>query len=306
MKNNTLKKPLTLTIGIPTCYGGESLVETAESIYASTSIGKIQFIIVADRTPLTPKIQTRLKELGVSVTWNTKEGSQFKKLNQIVEEAKNGIFVFTQDDIMFERSTLSHILKAFEKDTKLTMLGIRVLPLKPYTFIESTLATMVRLVDTIGRSWNKGNNHLMASGRCLAFRTDAIKKFRIPNAVVNGDMFLYLENKRLGGKFAYSEQAKVFIRCPQTIKDQIGPSSRYQYSQQELKNYFKFEIKDEYKIPVLNILIGVTKEIMKNPLTTFAYFGVYIYTRIKKQPVSIASKTVWDVDESTKSVKILL
>jgi len=182
------------------------------------------------------------------------------------------------------------------------MAGIRILPLPPQTFFESAMAAMVNLVDSIGRRWNRGQNYLMASGRCLAFRADHIKKFDMPEGVVNGDMFMYLQNKKLGGKFRVLKEASVYIRCPQKISDQVGPSSRYQYSLKEMMSYYGPQAAIEYKIPIRVLFWGFLEEFIKHPISLISYIGVFIYTRLNKQPEKKVIDPVWDVDASTKQI----
>ncbi|PIR69293.1 MAG: hypothetical protein COU47_04345 [Candidatus Niyogibacteria bacterium CG10_big_fil_rev_8_21_14_0_10_46_36] len=296
-------KKLTLTVSIPTCYGGWSLIETARSIRASEGVGDFRFIIVADRTPLTDEIKTELRKLNVELYWNEDTGSQIKKIKQMVDMAESDIFVSTQDDITFLPDTLYHIARAFEADPQLTMIGARVLPLPPETFFESIMASMVRAVDYIGMSWNKKQNYLMASGRCLAYRTSHIQKFRMPENIVNSDIFMYLENRRLGGTFARPDDAKVLIRCPQSIKDQIGPSSRYQYSSTEMQKWFGVDIQSVYKIPFGAFVYGAFREYMRSPIRMTAYALVFVYTRIFRKKSKKVLTSMWSVDTSTKNIR---
>ena len=267
----------TVTIGIPTCYGGEALVDAVASIRAS-SVQPDHIIICADRTPLSPKVQQGLEALGATVIWNEVQGSQFKKLKQIVDRVTTDLFVFTQDDILFDKHTLKNIVRAFEFDDAVTLVGARVMPLRPVTMFEATMATMVRMNDRIGRFWNAGQNHLLASGRCLAFRTATIQAGRLPEEVINGDMFLYLENKRIGKKFAYAEDAAVWIRCPQHLQDQLGPSSRYQYSQEEMSAYFNRNLSEEYAMPRSIIVRAGLVELTGHPFAVFGYALVFLYS----------------------------
>jgi len=46
LKNS--KKFLTMTVGIPTCYGGMSLVRTVQGIRASQGVANFRFVVVAD------------------------------------------------------------------------------------------------------------------------------------------------------------------------------------------------------------------------------------------------------------------
>lgn len=290
-----------VTVGLSTCYGGESLLATVNSIRKSKDGESIDITIEADRTPIKENVMSGLKKLGAKVHWNSVEGSQFKKVKQMVDACKSDIYISTQDDVIFDKDTVKEITRAFQEDPKLTMVGIRIFPLPPVTFFESAMASMLRIVDSIAQKWNKGDNHLSSSGRCLAFRATHIKKFRIPQTIVNGDMFFYLENKHLGGKFKLLKNAKVFIRCPQHLKDQVAPSSRYLYSKEEMKNYFEASLEDEYKIPHLAILPALVEELAIRPVSTVTYLMIRVYTFIFRQPKKVVANPVWKVDASTKS-----
>lgn len=301
-KKKNKKKHLSITVGIPTCYGGESLLATVRTLYASQDIKHFRLVIVADRTPIEKNIRRELKRLGAEIYWNKEESGQFKKLKEIIEKSRSDIFIYTQDDITFDRRALIEIRNKFEEDPDVTMLGIRILPLPPITFFDSVMAVSVRIVDRIGRRWNRGDNHLTASGRCLAFRAKLLKKFRIPESVVNGDAFLYLENKRLRGEYKQLSRTKVYIRCPQTFSDQIGPSSRYQFSKQELSSYFHFDIRREYEIPKHVIFHAVMEEFLDHPFQVIAYLFVFVYTRFRRQSEEIVINPIWQIDKSTKQI----
>lgn len=292
-----------VTVSIPTAYGGDSLVETARSIYASESVAPFRFIIVADRTPIPEAIQKELRDMGVELYWNEKEGSQLKKIKQMIDMAKSDIFISTQDDITFPPQTMAEIVKAFKENEHLTMVGARVLPLKPETFFESIMASLIRAIDRISQHWNQGQNYLAASGRCLVFRTSHLKKFQIPENVVNTDMSLYLENKRSGGTFTRPNQAIVYIRAPQRLRDQIGPSSRFQFQKEEMTRLFGGEVTKEYHIPKGATIRGVLEEFLRHPISMGSYLFVYLYTRLRKQSAKKVSDPVWDIDMSTKQVK---
>lgn len=291
-----------VSIGIPTCYGGQSLVDTIKTIYNSDYKGEVEILVEADKTPLSSEVRKTLRRMKVKLHWNKTEGSQFKKLNQIIKRASGEIFIFTQDDIVFEPKAISEIVKAFNLDNQLTMQGAQVLSLPAETFFESTMITMMRLSQRIARSWNKGENYLLASARCLAFKKSHINKFRFFDQVVNTDVYMYFENQRLQGKFKPSQKAKVFIRNPQSLKDQLGPSSRYQYSKLDVSRFFKQDITDQFKIPVSSLLKGLIVEIFTNPIGLFSYSLVFFYTRLKRQSLKKALRTSWEIDISTKKV----
>lgn len=299
--NRNGNKQLTVTVGIGTCYGEWHLVETVKTIRASKEVEPFRLVVVADRTPLSEKIKSELKNLNVELYWNEKEVSFLKKIKQIIDITNSDLFIATQDDIIFRPDTIKLIREAFEKNPEATMLGARILPLSPINFFESCMASMVRAIDYIGMKWNNKQNHLMASGRCLAFRTSHIKKFNYIEGVVTGDMYYFLENEKLGGKFIRPDDAVVYVRCPQHIKDQIGPSSRYQYSEQELSKIFG-NISHYYKIPLFPLLAGTLRELIRHPLSMTGYFFIFVYTRIMKQKNKKVLAPMWDIDKTTKKI----
>ncbi len=291
-----------LTVVIPTCYGGQSLLQTVKSLRASKGVEDFRLIVVADRTPITPRVKKELSGLGVELYWNDVPGSQTKKVTQAIEITTSEFTVVTQDDIAFEPWTLRALVNALERDQSLTMVGARILPLKPETLIESAIAALVRFMDRVASTWNDGKNHLSASGRCLAYRTKHLKKFHAPDTVVNSDIYMYLRNRVLGGKFARAPEARVFIRCPQKLRDQIGPSSRYQYLREEMNSYFKLDSIPDYRLPKLLVLRQAIVEFFHAPIAMATYLGIFIYTRLKKQALKRVIDPVWDVDSSTKKV----
>ncbi len=296
-------KPLSVTVVIPTCYGGDSLITTAESILASINIAKFRFMIVSDRYPIKPETKQKLESMGIEIYWNAVEGSQPKKLKQAREMISSDLYIFTQDDIYFYPETLARLVGAFEEDASLTMAAAGILPNpNPETWVETGMASNIRMVYDMAKRWNDGDNYLAASGRCLAFRMSIFKQFRIPDKLVNADMYFYLENRRLGGKFCMVPDAKVVIRPPQRMKDQIGPSSRFQFQQEELSKIFPEDLSKYYAIPISILLTAMFKELFKPPVGIIPYAWIYIVSRILRQPVKIVSNPNWNVDVSTKKM----
>ena len=295
-----MTKP-TVTIGIPTSFAGESLLETARTISLAQKKENYNLKIYADRTPISTKLRQQLKTLKFEVHWTPDPGSFLKKVRKLIAATNTDILIITQDDIIFDRDTISATVASFRADPKISMISARILPLSPETRFESMMASMVRLVDKIARYWNDGDNYLAASGRYLAFRTAHLKKLPIPE-VVNGDMYLYLANSKYGGKFYRAEKAKVYIRCPQRLADQLKPSNRFQYSKQEMEKYFSTDLTSLYRIPVLAILKGFIKELVFDPIALIGYIFIFIYTRIFRIPAKKIMKTVWKIDTSTKNI----
>jgi hypothetical protein len=291
---------LSISIGIPTCYSGSSLVRTIFSLRNSKCMENVPIRVVADNISLAVDNKFELAKMNVSYIWNDEQGSQLKKLAQIVSFVNEDIFVFTQDDVLFSPDTLLNIKSAFEVDPNLTMVSTAILPEKNVSLISRSLSSMLRIVFKIARSWNSGDNYLSSSGRCLAFRTSFLKSFRIPEDIVNADAFFYFENLRLGGKFRLLDDSPVYIHTPDSIHEQLRPSSRFQFSYNEIAPLFLFDLKYYYRIPKLLILHAVFLEVLRFPVQVIIYCFVFVYTRSFRQKRSVVSNTLWQLDLSTK------
>lgn len=291
--SNSIAKT-TITIGIPTRYGGAQIIPTIKSIKGSRDIKIDHFLVVADKTPISTEEKLALGNLGVDLVWNDEEGSWVKKAKQMIRMCKTDILIITQDDVLFEKITVSEIVNTFQGDEKITMVSSVILPLPPKTYFESVLDIGVRIVCRIATLWNLGDNYLSASGRCMSFKTEFLKKIEIPDNIINADAFLYFENKKLGGVMKFASESKVYIDQPMTLREQLGPSSRYQMSKTELAAYYKNDIASEYKVPFLIALRGTLAEFIRSPIRTLLYLSVLVYTRLYRNSIKQASNPLWN------------
>lgn len=293
-------KKLTLTVGITTCYGSKSILDTVRSIRSSMGIGNFDFIIIADRTPIIFDIKKELKRLKVRLIENKKEGGQIEKQKQILKMTKTDIVVFTQDDVLFDPYTLSTVLNEFSENPGTTMVSTPYKPVVSSSFFESVLNVGTNVVNNSVGHWNNGDNYLSSIGRLMAFRTNMVKKFRMPNIAIS-DNYYYFENKKMGGIYKYVDNTKVYFKNPQNLNEHMRKSSRFQFSHLEMAHYFG-DLSKEYSIPKRTLLRGIIHEFMSNPFYCFLYIFIFIYTRIQKLKPEHVLNPIWEVDLTTKNL----
>lgn len=298
---HTLKNNLSVTVGITTCYGDDSILDTVKSIRNSKGLEKFRFIIVADRVPIKPQLKKSLKKFGVELFENKVEGSQPKKQKQILKLCQTDLLILTQDDVLFESKTLIQVVKEFQKNPKVTMVSILNQPIKATNYFESLLNIGTNIANGFAKNWNNGNNYLSSIGRFMAFKTEAIKKFNIPSTVATTDAYYFFENNRKKGIFKYLPNVGVIFKNPQNMTEHLRKSSRFQYSRFEMEHYFG-NLKKEYQIPKLAIVKTLIQEFFKNPIKFLLYIGVNLYTKIYKLDSKKVLNAVWEVDLSTKKV----
>lgn len=290
---------LTITIGIPTCYGGHSLLKTAQSIRASRGVSHIRFLIEADSVPVSKDIKRQLRAMSIELREHKTPGTQLQKIKKMLHRTTSDIFVCTQDDVLFHPDALATIVAKFQQDPHLTMIGTNIQVHPPATRSERITSVGSRMVEYIGKHWRSGDNYLMSNGRCLAFLTKKLKTFRMPEKLVNSDAFFYFENKRLSGKFTYLAEAIIYNKNPQKYREFVRQHQRFSYSAEELLPYFSTDILAEYHIPKWALLRAFVTEWFHHPISTPGYVALMLTAAF--HPLSQEAKTpIWKVNTSTK------
>ena len=290
------------TIGIPTYYGGPGLVKTVKSILASKNVGQFRLIVTVDGNPLSKSIYAQLKKLGVEILDNKDRRGQMGRIKQLIQLTKTDLLILTQDDIRFAPNTLAHILKAFTRDPKLTMISGKLLPEPASTFIEIVNEMGIRLNYRIGNSWRKGDNYLLASGRLIGLKARLGKKFTLAEEVINSDAYLYFINKEAGGVFRHLPQAVIYNKSPQKINEVLKQSRKFLISHKETSHFLKKDLSTEYTIPKRLMLQATLAEFIQHPCLMSAYLGLFIYTRFPRENPFKKMSRFWDTDLSTKRV----
>ncbi len=300
------KNLFSLTVGITTCFGDSSILDTVESIRSSINVPTFRFIIISDRTYFQPEVKRKLKKYGVELIENKFEGSQIEKQKQILRLVTSELVILTQDDVLFDKKALSTVVKAFKKDQSLTMVSILNKPVSATSNFEKILNAGTDIANKTAMHWNGGDNYLSVVGRFMAFRTPFMKKkFRLLGSVATSDAYYYFENKRNKGTYKYLPQTFVEFKNPQNMKEHLRKSSRFQYSNQEMSNYFD-DIEIDYEVPYSATGRALVEQLCKSPIETILYFGIFLYTRLLKLKSNVVLNPIWEIDLSTKKIKAIM
>lgn len=297
-------KNLSLTVGITTCYGHKSIMETVKSLRASKGVDSFKFIIVADRVPISSDIKKELKKYEVILIENKKEGSQMEKQKQILKLASSDLILLTQDDVLVNKDSLKTVVEEFSKDPQLSMVSVLNKPVVATNFFESVVNVGTNMANQIAKHWNSGSNYLSVIGRFMMFRTQFIKEnIKLREEVATSDAYYYFSTTTAGGKYKYLPGVAVLFKNPQSMTEHLRKSSRFQYSRKEMSKYFN-DLTLHYKIPKMVILRAILYEFIKNPAKFICYIAILLYTRIlKMKPKSVLNPN-WEVDLSTKRINV--
>lgn len=287
-----------LTICIPTCYGGSSLVAAVESLRSSAP-NDVKLLVVADSRPLSSTVKMSLKKLRVRVIENRKPSSQIAKIKQMLKLVDTEYIIFTQDDITVDKNCLSAVRAFWNAKPNITMITVKNNPTSTATLVDFALMGGTYVAEYIEEHWNGGQNYLRGCGRLLGFKTSFMRKFRIPESIVNVDAYFYFENKRLGGTFDCVEQVYMYYSLPKTLSEQIRKSSRYQYCFEEMSRHFD-NITGEFYIPLKLKIIGLLSAFLSHPGNILTYLPFLAITRLYHEKKKDTESAMWKVDTSTK------
>ncbi len=296
------QKKFTITVGIPTYYGAFGLIKTAESIVKAKTANRLDIIVTVDGNPLEPRVQRGLARLGVTMWDNKDRAGQLGRIKQLIKRVDSDILILTQDDVIFASDAINVIEEEFQNNPKLTMIGCNILPLTSTTFFEKVVNVGVDLTHRIGKFWNKGDNYLLSSGRCLAFRSNFVKKFEINEGVINSDAYLYFLNKLNKGKFKFLEKSIVYNKSPQNISEHLKQSRKFQISNAENSKYLERDMTKYYLVPKHITVKSLLEEFIQNPVFVPLFFLLSIYTRFVGKEMYQAATRFWETDITTKQI----
>ena len=297
-------KKLSLTVGITTCYGQQSIIETVKSLRSSKGITNFKFIIVADRIPLNSITKKGLKKYGVRLIENKEESSQMKKQKQFLKFVNSDLILLTQDDVLVDANTLNSAVEKFMANPNLDMVSVLNKPVRETTFFESVLSVGTNIASRVAKYWNDGDNYLSVIGRFMMFRTKFIKEqIRLREDVATSDAYYYFSTVTAGGVYKYIPSVAVYFKNPQNITEHLRKSSRFQFSKNEMGKYFG-DLTSYYKVPKKAVIRAMSEEFLKNPIRFICYMGVFLYTRILRIEQKSVLNPIWEVDLSTKKINV--
>ncbi len=292
-----MTKP-TFTTAIYTRFGGMPLVRAVESIRANPEAVSTPFIIVSDTQPLAPEVRERLIQLNVELYEYQGTRTQFEKIREIIGLCKTEVVILTQDDVYFAPNAVGKLVDAFI-DPAVTMVSNRIEPKLTGRFFESIIVVGNMVARYIAENWNNGSNYLLASGRCMAFRVNAIKNMDMPANIISTDAYLYFANKLRGGKFIYCRDVIVYINLAQKLSDYRKQSTRFLKSIDELSQFFDKEfLKKEFWIPISLFIRGSLYAFIRKPGLFILYALLQLYVRFHKDLKALT--TLWEADITTK------
>ena len=247
------------------------------------------------------KVKNKIKEdKRIRLIIESERKGKSSAINLIIENAKSGIIVQTDDDVTIQKGAISKLLKHFKDESIGAVSGNPITIIPKNNLFYSWAIMSYRKIEEIREKEVKDktfNVHL--SGYLFAFRKKALPK--IPSskgAILVEDVWMGKIIKDNGYKLTYEPDAKVYVKCPTTIKDFLIQKARVRAGYTHSPNAPRTMKKEIFYLP---------KELFRIPIWEWPKFilsgFIYTYSWIKGKSMAKANKSleeIWKTPESTK------
>jgi cellulose synthase/poly-beta-1,6-N-acetylglucosamine synthase-like glycosyltransferase len=269
-----------------------SLMEQEQDIY------EIKRIIVNSDASTDATI-AKARATGIKVLDlidNPDRGGKATRVTELLRSAQTDIMVLFDADVRPAHRETVHALVAPLINDGATLTSGRPRKVTTDSNFDRTMAVSLSLQDYVKSHINEGQNIYACHGRIMALHRKLFEKIVPLQSWTGDDAYIYLFNKKVGGKFAYSPEAEVLFKMPQSPEDFIRQQSRVRTGKQELTKLFGDEILSEFEIP-LSVTGGATiHAFMERPVSFMEYVGLRFKGRRGYKPVDKA----WDGPQTTK------
>ena len=297
-----MKKILpTVTVGLSALNEQKNIKKLLKSVLSQKqeSFDLKKIIVISDGS--SDKTVEYAKSLGskkITVkSYKTRKGKA-SRLNNIFSNLKTDILIQVDaDSILANKYVLENLIFPFIQDKKIAMTGGLAVPKVGETLIEKSIATTVNVYTRMKHKVDS----LSVNGCLLAYRSNFIKKIKLPENVHGDDIYTYLSCLSKGYKYRFVPEAIVNYKLPNTLSDHIKQNTRFLATPDTMQKYFSSDLLNkENHIPRGIFISEIIKEFLHHPFLC-SYIGIVnIYCKFKLKFSNHKMTSKWSIAKSTK------
>jgi len=305
-----MKRKSTVTIGIPAYNEEANIGKLIKSLLSQKQESFVleKIIVVSDgSTDKTEGMVLAIRNPKIHLIKNSQRLGQPKTQNLIVKESQSDILVFINADVLPKGDNfLEEIIKPFNKDKKVGIVGANTMSAKPRTFFEKVIVTGREFKKSIYMQITVGTTVYLCHGRGRAFSKELYKKIQWPDDCAE-DAYSYFFCITNGFKFKFSENSTVIFRSPSNLSGHKKQSDRFVEGKKNLERHFnKNLINSQYHIPLSIFFKQLSRNIVKNPVELPIYFMIVFYLKVIRKISNSVDRSgnysLWQVTVSSKKI----
>jgi cellulose synthase/poly-beta-1,6-N-acetylglucosamine synthase-like glycosyltransferase len=240
--------------------------------------------IAAENPSLSIKLLHHDSRRGVPAAWN-----------EIFKKAIGEIIVLYDADIIIDNSTTANLVRSIADGIGLCASNSTPLVLKGSAISRASvfIAEWLRWVRKSGLS------QYTAMGRALSILSHVAKRITIPENVIALDLYLQCKVLELGFKVIYNDQALVYFRTPDNMKDFSSQIIRATNGHKQIRHLLTGPC---IRLPLRSGLVAAIKSIAQDPKGGVYLIYCYSLLPFYRRSLKATNSAIWDIAKSTKKL----
>ncbi|EKD64428.1 MAG: glycosyl transferase family protein [uncultured bacterium] len=309
MKNIHNNKKISVSVGIAAYNSERNIAHILTSLLKqkTDNYDFEKIVIHSDAsTDRTVDIVKKFDSQKIKIINNKNRKGFAGSVKKLLETIQSDIIVLLNDDIEIRDVRLiSKLINPFLYEKNLGLVCGNPQPLPPTNFIERAAVASSYTHDRMRKYIKNGNSKYSSDGKIMVLSRELVKKINFPtelNEMGNADTFIYLSCIDSGFKFRFLENAVVFCRMPQNIKDLSRWQIRNNSNRFILRKRFKTLVDKEYAKPPLLFWTCMIPEVFKNPAGCIFIFFFSLYVIYQGKRYAKNFNPTWDLIETSKRI----
>ncbi len=299
-----IKKPLTVTIGIPAHNEEANIGKLLVSLLSQRQIGwKLDKIIVVSdaSTDKTSVLVKHFNDRRIKLIDDGRRLGKPGRINQLFNQETSDVVVIIDADIMISStSIISELIAPMKHSSKVQLVSGNASPAKPTTFAQKVGYAGV-MIWYLARKLAPQSDMYFCEGPIRAFGKKLYKDMTFPLASAD-DAFAYIYAKKRGFQFHYAEKAAIYFKLPATYLDYTKQYSRIlQSSDIQENNFDKMAVETYYTVSRKIKLRSLAIKLVRDPFWTSCYLLFILRPKIEKVFRRYKDQAAWDIVRSTKN-----
>jgi cellulose synthase/poly-beta-1,6-N-acetylglucosamine synthase-like glycosyltransferase len=251
---------------------------------SSDNTCRIVETIAAENPSLSIKLLHHDSRRGVPAAWN-----------EIFKKAIGEIIVLYDADIIIDNSTTANLVQSIADSIGLCASNSTPLVLKGSAISRASvfIAEWLRWVRKSGLS------QYTVMGRALSILSHVAKRITIPENVIAIDLYLQCKVLELGFKVVYNDQALVYFRTPDNMKDFSSQIIRATNGHKQIRHLLTGPC---IRLPLRSGLVAAIKSIVQDPKGGVYLIYCYSLLPFYRRSLKATNSAIWDIAKSTKKL----
>lgn len=198
-------------------------------------------------------------------------------INEIFKLAHGDVIMLIDADTMpVENTFISEMTTPFKSNSDHGIVAAIGIPLP-----SESLVGRAAVFSSNVRRRLVGAMPYFAFNVAIAISAKIAKTIKLPSRVVGDDAYLYFKTQHQGLKIIVSQNAKIFYREPQTLRDFVVQRKKYDQNVAQLRQLFGNQVREQIKIPK-KLWIVFLQEMIRDPFGGFFWLLLRGFLKLRR------------------------